>query len=134
MSVRGTSPLSGNCLSVNIAHIINGIRFVNLQYGDCAEEIAVVNKQFSVSLYDDETVDPLKDMDRFAAQVAAMDLVVTVSNSTAPLAGGLGIPVWGLLSKVSDWRYLLERKDTPWYESMRFFRQRTRGDWCEVMG
>jgi ADP-heptose:LPS heptosyltransferase len=72
-------------------------------------------------------------MDLFAAQIAAMDLVITIDNSTAHLAGALGVPVWVLLPFAPDWRWLLEREDCPWYPSMRLFRQPLPGDWESVV-
>ena len=69
----------------------------------------------------------------FAAQIAAMDLVITIDNSTAHLAGALGIPVWVLLPFAPDWRWLLDREDCPWYPAMRLFRQPEPGDWQSVV-
>ena len=62
-----------------------------------------------------------------------MDQVVSIDNSTVHLAGALGKPVWTLLPHAPDWRWLLAREDTPWYPSMRLFRQQTAGDWKGVI-
>ena len=59
-------------------------------------------------------------------------LVVTSDTAMAHLAGALGVPVWVILSKIPDWRWLLERTDSPWYPTMRLFRQKRAGDWAEV--
>ena len=72
-------------------------------------------------------------MDRFAAQVAAMDLVISIDNSTAHLAGALGRTTWTLLPAVTDWRWQIQRNDTPWYPSMRLFRQSALFEWTEVI-
>ena len=64
-----------------------------------------------------------------AAAINAMDLVITVDTATAHLAGALGKPVWVMLGHHADWRYLASRDDSPWYPTMRLFRQGTPGDW-----
>jgi ADP-heptose:LPS heptosyltransferase len=68
-----------------------------------------------------------------AAIVQNLDLVVTSDTALAHLAGALGARVWTLLSLVPEWRWLLDRDDSPWYPTMRLFRQRSLGDWDEVM-
>lgn len=75
----------------------------------------------------------LHDFAETAAVVANLDLVVTVDTAVAHLAGALGRPVWVLLPFAPDWRWLLGRDDSPWYPTMRLFRQTTRGDWDEVL-
>jgi ADP-heptose:LPS heptosyltransferase len=79
------------------------------------------------------TGDALADFSDTAALCVLMDLVISVDTSVAHLAGALGIPVWVLLTWVPDWRWLLDRDDSPWYPSMRLFRQQARGDWNGVL-
>ncbi len=67
-----------------------------------------------------------------AAVMSQLDLVITCDTALAHLAGALGRPTWVALKHVPDWRWLLERADTPWYPSMRLFRQSRRGDWDGV--
>ena len=62
----------------------------------------------------------------------ALDLVVTSDTAVAHLAGALGRPVWMALQRMPEWRWMLERTDSPWYPTMRLFRQPTRGDWSGV--
>jgi ADP-heptose:LPS heptosyltransferase len=69
-----------------------------------------------------------------AAVMAQLDLVVTVCTSVAHLAGALGRPTWVMLSRSPDWRWLLDRGDSPWYPTARLFRQTTAGDWDGVVG
>lgn len=74
----------------------------------------------------------VRDFDDTAALVASLDLVVTTDTAVAHLAGALGKPAWLLLSSEGEWRWLQGRSDTPWYPSLRLFRQATPGDWAGV--
>jgi ADP-heptose:LPS heptosyltransferase len=62
----------------------------------------------------------------------ALDLVITVDTAVAHLAGALGKPVWILLPFSADWRWLVDREDSPWYPTALLFRQKNRGDWHDV--
>lgn len=77
--------------------------------------------------------DQLPDFDHTAALVDLTGLVITVDTSIAHLAGALGKPVWVLLPANPDWRWLLDREDSPWYPSARLFRQDRLGDWSSVI-
>ena len=68
-----------------------------------------------------------------AAVLSQLDLVITVDTATAHLAGALGRPVWTLLCHTPDWRWHLSRTDSPWYPTMRLFRQPRYGDWDSVV-
>ncbi len=73
----------------------------------------------------------LKDFENTAALIENLDLVISVDTSLAHLAGAMGKPVW-LLSRLDGcWRWLLNREDSPWYPTMKIFRQEMRGDWCD---
>jgi tetratricopeptide (TPR) repeat protein len=104
---------------------VPGITFVNLQYGDCAEELAGVNRQFGTQVFHDNEINSLESMDAFFAQVAALDLVISTSNTTVHVAGSLGIPTWLLLSRRPGglWYWFHERSDSPWYQSVKILRQ-----------
>jgi hypothetical protein len=67
-----------------------------------------------------------------AAIMKNLDLVITSDTATAHLAGGLGVPVWLAVPFVPDWRWLLAREDSPWYPTMRLFRQARLNDWSGV--
>jgi ADP-heptose:LPS heptosyltransferase len=128
---------SGHRRSIDLARLAplfaqSGMRWVSLQYGDPM----VIEDQAhaaAVPLVIDAEVDQMTDLDSFAAQVAAMDLVVTIDNSTAHMAAALGVQTWTLLPSAPDWRWLLEREDSPWYPTMRLFRQREPGRWEPVI-
>jgi tetratricopeptide (TPR) repeat protein len=108
-----------------------GVRFVDLQYGDTAVERATVARDLGVSVRHLDDLDLFNDIDGLAALIAACDLVVTVSNTTAHLAGALGKPVWVLASGGNGklWYWGQNGDTTPWYPSARVFRQPTIGDW-----
>ena len=106
--------------------------FINLQYGDVKEELEQFQQQTNLMIYQDEEIDSLRNLDDFAAQVSALDLVISTSNTTVHMAGALGKQVWTLLPYIPDWRWMLNREDTPWYPSMRLFRQNETGDWSGV--
>jgi tetratricopeptide (TPR) repeat protein len=75
----------------------------------------------------------LRDFADTAALIENLDLVISVDTSIVHLAGALGKPVWVLLPRVPDWRWLLERDDSPWYPTARLFRQDKPGDWPDVI-
>lgn len=102
------------------------VKLVSLQYGDVAAEVAAAGVS-------DPGLDAWGDIDGLAALIAAMDLVVSVDNSTVHLAGGLGRPTWALLPHAADWRWMQERHETVWYPSVRLFRQDRPGDWDGVL-
>jgi hypothetical protein len=68
-----------------------------------------------------------------AAVVAGLDLVIGVDTSVIHLAGAMGVAVWALIPFSPDWRWMLQRDDSPWYPTMRLFRQGTPGDWAKVL-
>jgi hypothetical protein len=101
------------------------LRFVGLQVGPRHAELC-----------DSGIVDlsrGLADFADTAALVAALDLVITVDTATAHLAGALGRPVWVILPYAPDWRWQLDCADSPWYASMRLFRQPDPHDWTSVI-
>jgi tetratricopeptide (TPR) repeat protein len=129
---------SGRSRSAELEHwrslfAIPGVRWVSLQYGDFSCELKAASSSMGVDIVDDPGIDPLESLDDFAAQVAAMDLVVSVSNSTVHYAGALGVPVWTLLSLSPSWRWLRGKEPCVWYPTMRFFKQETKGQWDRVM-
>jgi len=110
-------------------------RFISLQYGDVGAEIAAANARFSAEVLLDGDIDADHDIDDFAAQVAAMDLVITTSNTTAHIAGALNVPTLVLvpLGFGGLWHWFLGREDSPWYPSVRLIRQTRPGEWDDVL-
>ncbi len=108
-----------------------GLRFVNLQYGDCAAELAEVDAALGVRVIHDPEVDQMADMEAFLAQTAALDAVVTTSCTTAHVAGGLGKPTCVLLphGQGTLWYWGPTGETTPWYPTLRLLRQDQPGDW-----
>jgi len=108
-------------------------QFINLQYGDVVKDLANFKNNTGLDIFQDGNIDPLQDMDGFAAQIAALDLVISIDNSTVHLAGALGIPTWTLLPDIPDWRWMVEGQGSPWYPALRLFRQQERNDWTRVI-
>jgi hypothetical protein len=100
-----------------------GISFVNLQVGPAAQAIPALP---DLSAW-------LTDYAETAALIANLDLVISVDTSVAHVAGALGKPAWVLLPHAPDWRWHLGRGDTPWYSSLRLFRQPEPGDWASMV-
>ena len=75
------------------------------------------------------TAHTLKSFADTAALVLSLDLVITVDTSVAHLCGALGVKTWVLLAEPADWRWMLNRSDSPWYPSMKLFRQQQRNNW-----
>ncbi|MCH7988091.1 MAG: glycosyltransferase family protein [Planctomycetes bacterium] len=113
---------------------ISGVHFVNLQYGNCTTELQNANNDVGIVIHDWDDADPLSNLDEFAAQIAELDLVISVDNSTVHLAGALGVPTWVLLPSAADWRWIRNHDDTPWYSSLKLFQQPTRSDWSTLFG
>lgn len=106
--------------------------FVSLQYGDVSRDIEEMKSEFGIDVHYDPTVDAMGNMDPFTAQVAAMDIVVSVDNSTIHYAAGLGKPAWVMLPINSDWRWQTEGERSIWYNKLRLLRQ-AKGDSWEQM-
>ena len=110
-----------------------GVSLVSLQKGPGCEQLARVPfAKRIVELGNDLDSGPDAFLDT-AAVMASLDLVVSSDTSIVHLAGALGRPVWTALSLSPEWRWLLERNDSPWYPTMRLFRQPTDGDWGAVV-
>ena len=122
--------ISLNALSPLTAAGNNGdVRFFSLQKGSGASQSKTPPQGMP---FTDWTED-LTDFADTAALMANLDLIITVDTAVAHLAGAMGKPTWVLLPFAPDWRWLVERDDSPWYPTMRLFRQQSPGDWKRVI-
>jgi tetratricopeptide (TPR) repeat protein len=111
---------------------LDGVRFFSLQKGPGTEQLEALTERWQITDLGrslDETAGPFLDM---AAIMQRLDLVITADTMPAHLAGALGVPVWLALPFAPDWRWMLHREDSPWYPTMRLFRQKELGNWDEV--
>lgn len=106
-----------------------GITFLSLQKGPAAAQAAAPPEGMNLLSLSDE----IADFEDTAAILSIADLLVSVDSSPVHLAGALGRPAWVMLPFVPDWRWLLEREDTPWYPDVRLFRQPKPDDWGPVL-
>lgn len=112
---------------------VEGIQFTSVQYGDHKETLAAASERTGITIHWDPEIDLWSDIDGAAALLLNLDLVIAVSNSTACLAGALGVPVWQLLPTAPEFYWGLSNEDTLWFQSMRLKRQTSAGDWEELM-
>ena len=105
------------------------VQLVSLQKGVRDQDRAFLSERPDIV----DLTQHLTDFSETAALISCLDLVISVDTSVAHLAGALGAPVWTMVPFNPDWRWLLNRSDSPWYQSMRLFRQPKRGDWASVV-
>jgi tetratricopeptide (TPR) repeat protein/glycosyltransferase involved in cell wall biosynthesis len=103
------------------------VKFYSLQKGDAAAELRALPE-----LPIQDLSESLQDFADTAAAIAQLDLMITIDTAVAHLAGALGKPVWLILCFAPDWRWMLERNDSPWYPTMRLFRQTRPSEWTDV--
>jgi tetratricopeptide (TPR) repeat protein len=111
---------------------VPGVQLFSLQVGPGAEQLRDIGARFPVTDLGSR-FDPASFQDA-AAAATVLDLVISVDSAIVHLAGALGVPVWVLLPYAPDWRWLLERPDSPWYPTMRLFRQKEPDAWDDVFG
>ena len=111
-----------------ILHTPN-VQFVSLQYSGEHDELAYVKKALGVDILLDETIKPMENREDFFAQVAAMDAVVSIQNSTVHAGGSVGVPTAIMLSRTGDFRWGVSGDESVWYESVKIFRQPEYGNW-----
>jgi tetratricopeptide (TPR) repeat protein len=108
---------------------LHSVTLYSLQKGEEAKQTKNLPEEMKLIDFTDEFI----DFSYTAAFIDSLDLVISVDTAVAHLAGALGKPVWTLLPFSPEWRWLLNREDTPWYPTMRLFRQSSLGDWESVM-
>lgn len=108
---------------------LENITFISLQKGDQAQQLKTLPLSYTI-------IDVSEQLTTFAdtaALIASLDLMICVDTSVAHLAGAIGCPTWVMLKKGPDWRWLENRQDSPWYASVRLFRQSADGVWNDVV-
>jgi hypothetical protein len=135
---QGSPTHRGDILrSIPLSHFaalapVPSVKFISLQKGTGEEQIEANRDRISLNVLDGLDVE--SGMVDTAAVMQHLDLIITSDTSIAHLAGALGRPVWLLIPIANDWRWLENRSDSPWYPTMRLFRQRIWGNWAELFG
>ena len=112
---------------------LSGVSLFSLQKGFGAEQVLSLRQQISIVEFPDEIDEKGGAFMDTAAILKNLDLLITTDTAIAHVAGALGVPVWLLLSQVPDWRWQLQGETTPWYPTMRLFRQTKLHDWHPVL-
>jgi hypothetical protein len=108
---------------------MTGATFLSVQKGPKADQLRTPPDGLNIR----DLGGMIEDFDDTAAIFSMIDLLISVDSSPVHLAGALGRPAWVMLPFVPDWRWLMHRSDSPWYPSLRLFRQPARGDWAAVV-
>lgn len=128
-ALRNSSERSPGLKALEALLRVRGARFHSLQIGPACDELAGLVRPSKLIDFEGE----IASFDDTAAIVANLDVVVSCDTAVAHLAGALGKPVFAMLPHSRDWRYGLDAHASPWYPTMRLFRQHTRGDWTDVV-
>ena len=134
ISWRSVSVKSGIHKTISLKFFIEtlalkGYTFVSLQYGDTEDEIREVKSELGVDIVSYTKVDNFNDIDGLTSLIQACDTVISVDNITCQLAGALGKEIHVLLTYGSWWGWMVDRGDSPWYESVKIYRQELNQDW-----
>lgn len=111
---------------------VSGIRLISLQWTGGAEQLKTIGNGLPIETLGEEIVNNPDGFREVAAVMANLDLLITSDTGPAHLAGALGRPIWVALNSRPDWRWMREGSTSPWYPTMRLFRQTSRGDWPGV--
>lgn len=110
-----------------------GVHFVNLQYGDARPVLDVIRDRWGITVHDWPEIDPLLHLDAQAAQIAALDAVITVPNTTTHLASALGVPVWVLFTPEWGCFWIVNGESLPWYPTAEVFARSRSSTWDDVV-
>jgi hypothetical protein len=112
---------------------IPGVTVYSLQHITGTDQLNLMPSTMKLVVFDGDFDNSQGRFMDTAAVIKNLDLVITIDTSICHLAAGLGVSVWNLVPNPPDWRWMLDRVDTPWYSNMRLFRQPTPGDWKSVI-
>jgi len=134
ISWRSISPKTGIHKTLPLKNFIEmlslkGYSFVSLQYGDTKNEIKEVKNKLGIDIISYEKVDNFNDIDGLTSLIQACDTVVSVDNITCQLSGALGKEIHVLLTYGSWWGWMVDRSDSPWYDSVKIYRQEFNEAW-----
>ena len=137
ISWRSVSPKTGIHKTMSLKFFIEtlaleGYTFVSLQYGDTADEIKEVKDELGIDIVSYEKVDNFNDIDGLASLIQACDTVISIDNITCQLAGALGKEIHVLLTYGSWWGWMANRSDSPWYDSVKIYRQGVNEGWSSL--
>ena len=110
------------------------IRWVSLQYSDIAEEIKLAEDHCAVRVHSIQSLDAEHDLERLSQLISGCDLVISIDNTTAHMAGALGVKTWVVLPFTSDWRWQVVQDPVYGYASAKIFRQTVPSEWAAPLG
>lgn len=138
ISWRSGAGVNGNAKSIDLHRwqkiLLQGpVTFVNLQYGDTDGDVKKAERLTGARIYTDPELDRFADLDGLAALIGALDQVITTSNITPMIAGAVGVSTWIMLRKSPFWYWGLADAQSPFFASVKCYRQETAGEWDGVI-
>ena len=123
--------------SIALAHFarlaqVEGVQLISLQKGPGTQQLHSPNVKFDVRDLEGDLGNATESLTNIGAIIESLDIVISCDTAIAHLAGALAVPVWLALAAVPDWRWLRGREDSPWYPTMKLFRQSRLDHWDDV--
>ena len=112
---------------------LNNFEFINLQYGNTVKEREIIKSKYGIKINNINNLDLKNDIEGLAALINCCDLVITITNATAQLAGSIGVPTWIMLYIFPHWEWFTKRNNSLWYPNVKLFRQKKYGNWDSVI-